>query len=332
MKAILSQAPGGPETLVFEDAPAPEAKRGEVVIAVRACGVNFPDTLIIQDVYQFKPERPFSPGGEVAGVVASVGEGVDALKAGDRVAASMIWGGYSQQVAVSADAVFKIPDEISFETASCFPLAHGTSLHALKDRANLQAGETLLVLGAAGGVGIAAVQIGKLMGARVIAAASSEEKVEACRAAGADAGLVYPRAPFDKATAKSISSQIKEIAADHPVDVVYDAIGGPYAEPALRAVNWNGRYLVVGFAAGAIPKIPLNLLLLKGCSAVGVFWGEFAKREPLAFRANFDLLCDWISAGELTPLIDRVYDLENAADALKALSERRVIGKLVLRT
>jgi NADPH2:quinone reductase len=322
MKAVLCKEYGPPDTLVVEELPSPTAGRGEVVLAVRACGVNFPDVLIIQNKYQFRPPLPFAPGGEVAGVVTAVGEGVDTLKVGDRVIGSTGWGGFAEELALDASRVIPIPDEMDFVTASAFLLTYGTSHHALKDRAQLRAGETLLVLGAAGGVGLAAVELGKVMGARVIAAASTPEKLAVCREHGADELIDYAR--------EDLKERVKQLTSGNGVDVVYDPIGGAYAETALRGTAWNGRYLVVGFAAGDIPKIPLNLVLLKGCQIVGVFWGAFTAREPERHRANVAELMAWFRAGKIKPHVSATYPLERAGEALNAMAERRVMGKVVL--
>jgi NADPH2:quinone reductase len=322
MKAVLCKEYGPPDSLVVEELPSPTAGFGEVVLSVRACGVNFPDVLIIQNKYQFRPPLPFAPGGEVAGVVTAVGDGVDGLKVGDRVIGSTGWGGFAEELALDASRVIPIPDEMDFVTASAFLLTYGTSHHALKDRAQLRAGETLLVLGAAGGVGLAAVELGKVMGARVIAAASTAEKLAVCREHGADELIDYAR--------EDLKERVKQLTAGNGVDVVYDPIGGGYAETALRGTAWNGRYLVVGFASGEIPKIPLNLVLLKGCQIVGVFWGAFTAREPERHRANVAELMAWFRAGKIRPHVSATYPLERAAEALNAMAERRVMGKVVL--
>jgi NADPH2:quinone reductase len=322
MKAVLCKAYGPPDSLVVEELPSPTAGLGEVVLAVRACGVNFPDVLIIQNKYQFRPPLPFAPGGEVAGVVKAVGEGVDGVKVGDRVIGSTGWGGFAEELALDASRVIPIPDEMDFVTAAAFLLTYGTSHHALKDRAQLRAGETLLVLGAAGGVGLAAVELGKVMGARVIAAASTPEKLAVCREHGADELIDYAR--------EDLKERVKQLTSGEGADVVYDPIGGAYAETALRGTAWNGRYLVVGFAAGEIPKIPLNLVLLKGCQIVGVFWGAFTAREPDRHRANVAELMAWFRAGKVKPHVSATYPLEGAAAALNAMAERRVMGKVVL--
>ncbi|MEM1105770.1 MAG: NADPH:quinone oxidoreductase family protein [Pseudomonadota bacterium] len=328
MKAILSKAPGGPETLVLEDIPAPEAGKGEVVLEVKAIGVNFPDSLIIQDLYQFKPERPFSPGGEVSGVVKAVGEGVSDLKVGDRVIGSTGWGGMREEVAVHAGRCIPIPDAMPFDEAAALIMTYGTSHYALKDRADPKPGEKLLVLGAAGGVGIAAVELGKAMGLEVIAAASSQEKVDFCLSKGADAGLVYARGPLDRGQQKALSNEIKEVSGGG-VDIIYDGVGGDYAEPALRAMNWEGRFLVIGFPAG-IPKLPLNLTLLKSCDVRGVFWGAFVARNPERNAAHVRELFDFYRDGKIKPHVSGHYPLERAADAITELIERRAQGKVVV--
>ncbi|MEO8004620.1 MAG: NADPH:quinone oxidoreductase family protein [Betaproteobacteria bacterium] len=324
MKAVLCKVYGLPGSLVIEDVPSPKAKAGEVVVSVKACGVNFPDTLIIQGKYQFKPELPFSPGGEVAGVVKEVGEGVTRVKVGDRVIAFNTWGGFAEEMVVEADRTIPMPSAMDFVSASAFVLTYGTSYHALKDRADIKAGETLLVLGASGGVGLAAVQIGKALGARVIAAASSEEKLKICRDNGADETINYG--------SEDLRGRIKALTGGKGVDVVYDPVGGPYSEPALRDMAWNGRFLVVGFAAGEIPKVALNLTLLKGCSIVGVFWGSFTRNEPEHNRENNWELMAMYAAGQVKPHIHAVYPLEKAAEALNEMINKRVAGKVVLTT
>ncbi|MEM9739178.1 MAG: NADPH:quinone oxidoreductase family protein [Pseudomonadota bacterium] len=328
MKAILSTAPGGPETLVMEDIPSPEAGKGEVVLAVKAIGVNFPDSLIIQDLYQFKPERPFSPGGEVSGVVKSVGEGVTSLKVGDRVIGSTGWGGMREEVAVHAARCIPIPDEMPFDEAAALIMTYGTSHYALKDRADPKPGEKLLVLGAAGGVGIAAVELGKAMGLEVIAAASSQQKVDFCLSKGADKGLVYERGALDRGQQKDFSNQIKDVSGGG-VDIIYDGVGGDYAEPALRAMNWEGRFLVIGFPAG-IPKLPLNLTLLKSCDVRGVFWGAFVARNPERNKAHVAELFQWYTEGKIKPHVSNHYPLEQSAEAITELIERRAQGKVVI--
>lgn len=322
MKAVLCKQHGLPDTLVVEEIPSPKAGAKQVVITVKACGVNFPDTLIIQNKYQFKPELPFSPGGEVAGIIKEVGEGVSHLNVGDTVIAMTGWGGFAEEVLTDASRVFPVPPVFDFKTAATFAYVFGTSYHALKDRAQIKEGETVLVLGASGGVGLAAIQLAKVMGAKVIAAASTEAKLAVCSQYGADAIVNY--------SDDNWREQVKALTEGKGVDVVYDAVGGHYAEPALRSMAWNGRYLVVGFAAGDIPKIPLNLPLLKGCSVVGVFWGEFATRQKKDNQANMMQLFGWLMQGKIKPHISAEYPLEQAAQALNDLLERKATGKVVL--
>jgi NADPH2:quinone reductase len=322
MRAVLCKEFGPPERLVVEEVPAPTAAYGEVVIAVRAAGVNFPDVLIIQNKYQFKPPLPFSPGAEVAGEVKAVGQGVTHLKPGDRVIGSTGWGGFAEEIAVDAARVIPIPDAMDFVTASAFLLTYGTSHYALKDRARIQPGETLLVLGAAGGVGLAAVELGKAMGARVIAAASTDDKLAVCREHGADEVVNY--------ATEDLKERTKALTGGDGVDVVYDPVGGDLAEAALRAIAWEGRFLVIGFAAGPIPRIPLNLVLLKSCQVVGVFWGAFTARFPEQNRANIAELMAWYEAGTIHPLVSATYPFERVAAALDDLTGRRVKGKVVL--
>jgi NADPH2:quinone reductase len=322
MKAVLCKAYGPPESLVIEDVEPLRPGPGQVVISVKACGINFPDTLIIEGKYQFKPEMPFSPGGEVAGVVKEVGEGVERVRVGDRVIAFTGWGGFAEEVLADAEKLIPMPDEMDFVTASAFVMVYGTSHYALKDRAKIQPGETLLVLGAAGGVGLAAVELGKAMGARVIAAASSEEKLAVCRQHGADECINYAN--------EDLKESIKRLTGGQGVDVIYDPVGGNYAEPALRGMAWEGRYLVVGFAAGEIPRIPLNLTLLKGCSIVGVFWGSFTTRDPQRNQEHLRELMAWFHEGRLRPHISATYPLERVADALNDLRARKITGKAVL--
>jgi NADPH2:quinone reductase len=324
MRAVLCKRYGPPSELVVEDVPSPQPGKGQVLVAVHAAGVNFPDTLIIQGKYQFKPEPPFSPGGEVAGIVREVGPGVTGIAAGDRVIAATTWGGYAEEVVAEAKRIIPMPEGMDFDTAATFVLTYGTSHHALKDRAALQPGETLLVLGAAGGVGLAAVELGKAMGARVIAAASSDDKLATCREHGADETINY--------ASEDLRERLKALTDGRGVDVVYDPVGGDLSEPALRSMAWNGRFLVVGFAAGSIPSIPLNLALLKGCSIVGVFWGAFTRNEPRRNEANLQELLAWFKAGKVKPYISARYPLERAADALRDVMERKVKGKVVLTT
>lgn len=324
MKAVLCKSHGMPDTLVVEDVPSPDLTEGQVLISVKACGVNFPDTLIIQGKYQFKPDLPFSPGGEVSGVIKAVGDGVTNVSVGDRVIAFSTWGGFAEELAVDADRLIKMSDKMEFEKASAFILTYGTSYHALKDRANIQPGETLLVLGASGGVGLAAIQLGKAMGARVIAAASTKEKLDVCAANGADELINY--------SSEDLRARVKEITQGAGVDVIYDPVGGPLSEKALRDMSWRGRFLVVGFAVGEIPKVPLNLALLKGCSIVGVFWGDFTRREPALNEANNQELMRLFEAGKISPHIHKVYPLTQASEALNELLDKKVSGKVVLST
>lgn len=328
MKAVLSKTPGPPETLVLEDVPSPAAKPGEVVVSIKACGVNFPDFLIIQDMYQFKPARPFSPGGEISGVVKEIGEGVTTLKVGDKVFGSVGSGGMAEEVATPAARMTPMPEGMPFDEAAAFLMTYGTSHHALKDRAKIQPGEKLLVLGAAGGVGLAAVELGRAMGAHVIAAASTQEKVDFAISKGAHEGFVYPENPLSKEQQKAFSDQIKAIGGGG-VDVIYDGVGGDYAEPAVRALNWEGRFLVVGFPAG-IPKLPLNLTLLKSCQIVGVFWGAFVARDPKGHAENLADLFRLYKEGAIRPHVSNTYRLNQAAEAIKELSERRAKGKVVI--
>jgi len=328
MKAVLSKAPGLPDTLVLEEVPSPTAKPGEVVISIKSVGVNFPDFLIIQDMYQFKPQRPFSPGGEISGVVKAVGEGVTSLAVGDKVFGSVGSGGMAEEIATPANRMTKMPEGMPFEEAAAFLMTYGTSHHALKDRAKIQPGEKLLVLGAAGGVGLAAIELGRAMGAHVIAAASTQEKVDFAISKGAHEGFVYPENPLSRDQQKAFSDKIKEIGGGG-VDVIYDGVGGDYAEPAVRALNWEGRFLVVGFPAG-IPKLPLNLTLLKSCQIVGVFWGAFVARDPKAHAANLADLFRLYKEGAIRPHVSNTYPLERAADAILELSERRAKGKVVI--
>lgn len=329
MKAILSKQPGPPDTLSLEDVPAPEPGAGEVRIRVRACGVNYPDTLMIEDKYQFRPDRPFSPGGEVAGEIDAVGDGVTDLAVGTRVIGMVGWGGMAEQVVTKAVKCAPIPDGMPDEEAAAFIFTYGTSYHALKQRAALAEGDTLLVLGAAGGVGLAAVELGAAMGARVVAAASSEEKVALAREHGAAAGVVYDRGPFDKDASKALAGAFKNACGPNGADVVYDAVGGDYAEAALRAIAWEGRFLVVGFPAG-IPRIPLNLALLKGCQIVGVFWGSWTERTPKENQQNNRELVELYAAGKIRPHVSQRYPLAEAGQAITDLAERRAMGKIVV--
>jgi len=322
MRAVLCKSYGPPETLVIEDLPSPTPGTGEVVVSVEAAGVNFPDVLIIENKYQLKPPLPFSPGSELAGVVKAVGDGVTGVTPGDRVMAITGYGAFAEEVSVDAKRLLAIPDGMDFVTAASFGLAYATSDHALRDRGQLKPGETLLVLGAAGGVGIAAIEIGKAIGARVIACASTDDKLAVCRDHGADATINY--------ATRDLREEIKALTGGKGPDVIYDPVGGPYSEPALRSIAWRGRHLVVGFAAGEIPRIPLNLTLLKGCSIVGVFWGDFARREPGRFAESIAQLGRWFADGQLKPHVSATFPLDRAADALTLMARREVKGKVVL--
>ncbi len=329
MRALLSHEPGGPETLRVENVADPVAGPGELLVRVQACSINYPDVLIIEDKYQLKPPRPFAPGSEIAGEVEQVGEGVDGWRPGDRLIAATGYGGLAEKVVVPAARAIPLPFERSFEEGSALLLTYATAMHALVDRGRLQSGQILLVLGAAGGVGIAAVEIGKALGAWVIAATSSEEKGEAARAAGAQGSLVYPPGPLDRDAQKHLAQLLKDVVGPEGANVVLDPVGGDYAEPALRSIGWGGRYLVVGFPAG-IPKLPLNLTLLKSCDVCGVFWGAFAAREPERNAAHVEQLFRWWDEGKIAPKISATYPLERGGEAIAALRDRRAIGKLVV--
>jgi NADPH2:quinone reductase len=322
MKAVLCKAWGPPESLVVEERPSLVPEAGKVVIGVRAAGVNFPDTLIIQDKYQYKPELPFSPGGEVAGVVKAVGAGVEGWAIGDKVVAQTIYGGFAEEVATEPNRILPLPEGMDFATGASIGLAYGTSHYALVERGGLKAGETLLVLGASGGVGLAAVEIGKVIGAKVIACASTEAKLEICRQHGADETINY--------VDEDMRARVKAITQGKGVDVVYDPVGGRYSELALRDMAWGGRLLVVGFADGEIPKIPLNLPLIKGCSIVGVWWGQWAKGHWEQHGRNVAQLGQWYREGRIKPRICASFPLERAAEALNVLAQRKVTGKVVL--
>ena len=322
MKAILCKQFGPPDSLVFEEVASPRVGPGEVLVSVKAASVNFPDVLIIQNKYQFKPPLPFSPGSELAGVVKEIGPGVQGWRPGDKVIAFTTYGAFAEEVKTDASRLVPLPEKMDFVTGAAFLLTYATTDHALRDRAALAAGETLLVLGAAGGVGLAAIEIGKALGARVIACASSDEKLAVCRSHGADATINY--------ATEDLRERIKALTEGRGVDVVYDPVGGPYTEPAFRSLAWRGRHLVVGFAAGEIPKLPLNLALLKGASVVGVFWGDFARRQPKEFAQSIGQLARWYADGKLKPHVSHTMPLEKAAEALKLMAARQVTGKLVL--
>ncbi len=329
MKALLSIAPGGPDALKVTELPDPVPGSGELLVRVKAAAVNYPDVLIIEDRYQFKPPRPFAPGGEIAGVVEAVGEGSGDWKVGDRLIAVPGWGGMSEKIVIQAKTAIPLPEERSFTDGAALMLTYATSIHALHDRGRLEPGQTLLVLGAAGGVGLAAVELGKARGARVIAAVSSEEKAAAARKAGADDAIIYPAGPFDGEGRKALSRQFKDAVGPDGADVIFDPVGGDYCEAALRSIAWEGRYLVVGFPAG-IPSLPLNLTLLKSCDVCGVFWGAFAARDPAANAAHVaDLFRLW-AEGKIQPLVSGTVPLERGGEAIAAMAARKVIGKLVV--
>ncbi|WP_250451681.1 NADPH:quinone oxidoreductase family protein [Caballeronia sp. ATUFL_M2_KS44] len=322
MRAVRCNQHGLPSTLTIETLPDLHAEAGEVIIDVKAASVNFPDVLIIQNKYQFKPPLPFTPGAELAGVVREAGAGVTRFRPGMRVAAYTAQGAFAEQVRANESACIALPDDVDFADAAAFTIAYGTSYHALVDRAALKAGDALLVLGAAGGVGLAAVQIGKIVGARVIAAASSAEKLAFCKAHGADDVIDYAN--------EDLRERIKALTGGEGPDVVFDPVGGAYAEPAFRGIGWRGRYLVVGFANGEIPKLPLNLALLKGASIVGVFWGDHMRREPQLADKDFATMVDWIKAGKLRPVVTKRYALDETPQALDDMMNRRVAGKIVI--
>ena len=324
MKAVLCKSLDGPSNLRLETLPDPEPSANEVVVSVEACALNFFDTLITRGKYQFKPDLPFSPGGEIAGHILKVGSEVDGWDPGDRVTAYIGWGGAREKAVVSADRLVSVPPAVSMEAASGTSITYGTAIHGLRDRAGLQPGEWVAVLGASGGAGLAAVEIAAAMKARVIAVASSEEKLEVCRRHGAEQTVNYHTT--------DLKSALRELTDGHGVDVVYDCVGGDSTEAALRAMAWGGRFLVVGFASGDIPKIPLNLLLLKGCAAIGVFWGESVRRDPAGHRANMERVLDWVATGALKARVDRTYPLAGAVEALQMIEQRKAVGKIVLTT
>jgi NADPH:quinone reductase len=329
VKALLSQEPGGPETLKLSELLDPVPGPGQLLVRVKACAINYPDVLIIEDKYQFKPPRPFAPGGEIAGIVEALGEGVTGWSVGDRLIAMLGHGGLAEKVLVPAAMALPLPPERSFEEGSALILTYATSIHALLDRGKLKEGETLLVLGAAGGVGLAAVELGKAFGARVVAGVSSEEKAEAARAAGADHVLVYPRGPFDKDDSRALAQMFKGAIGGQGAEVIYDPVGGDYAEPALRSIAWEGRYLVVGFPAG-IPRLPLNLTLLKSCDVCGVFWGAFAARDPKANATHIQTLFSLWDEGKIAPKVSRIWPLARGGEAIAHMAARQAVGKLVV--
>jgi len=329
VRALLSHEPGGSETLRLTDVPDPIAGAGELLIRVRAAAINYPDVLIIEDKYQFRPPRPFAPGGEIAGEIDALGDGVEGWSVGDRIMAVTGHGGLAEKVVIPASAAVRLPDERTFEEGAALLLTYATSIHALYDRGRLQAGQTLLVLGAAGGVGLAAVELGKARGARVIAAVSSPEKAGAAGEAGADTAIVYPVGPFDVDGRKALSKRFKDVVGPEGADVIFDPVGGDYSEAALRAIAWEGRFLVVGFPAG-IASIPLNLTLLKSCDVCGVFWGAFAARDQKANAANVQTLFQLWDEGQIRPRISATYPLKRGGEAIRAMAERQAIGKLVV--
>jgi len=329
MKALISRETGGPETLEFGDLPDREPGKGEILIDVKACSINFPDTLIIEDKYQVKPPRPFAPGSEVAGTVAKLGEGVEGFSVGDRIITGTGFGGLAEQAIGRAANCYHLPEKFSFAQGASLLMTYGTSIHALKDRGRIAEGDEVLVLGAAGGVGISGVELAKAYGARVVVGVSSEEKAQMARDAGADAVVIYDRAPFDKDASKALANKFKEACEKDGYDIVYDIVGGDYSEPAVRAIGWEGRFLVTGFPAG-IAKLPLNLTLLKSCDVCGVFWGAFAARFPDKNRANIAELFELWEAGKIAPPVSETYAFENAAQAIRKVGAREAVGKLVV--
>ena len=331
MKALQCVELGMPDKLQVNEISDPEVLPGHVLIDNKAASVNFPDVLMIQGLYQFQPELPFSPGGESAGIVSSLGEGVENIAVGDRVFAMTGLGAFAEKIVVPEHAVVKIPESMNFETAAALPMTYGTSLYALKQRAELKEGETLLVLGAAGGVGLATVELGKAMGAKVIAAASTQEKVDLCIQHGADEGFIYPTGQLDRNQQKELSSKIKELTGGMGANVVYDPVGDDYSEPCIRATAWDGRYLVIGFAAGEIPKIPINLALLKGMKIVGVFWGAWVGMFPEENKKNFQQLFQLHSDGKINPEVSDSFSLDNGAQAIAHLKDRKAKGKVIIK-
>jgi NADPH:quinone reductase-like Zn-dependent oxidoreductase len=329
MKALQTHAVGGPETLVLDDLPDPVAGPGQVVVAVKACSINFPDTLMIRDLYQFKPQRPYSPGGELAGVIESLGEGVTDWKVGDRVIAMVGNGGLREKVIADPARLFALPEGVDFDTGASLLMTYGTNIHGLVDRGQIKAGDTVLVLGAAGGIGLSAIELSKAFGARVVAAVSSEEKAQIARDAGADDVVIYPRAPLDKAQSKALADAFKAACGPNGADIIYDVIGGDYSEPAIRSIAWEGKLLVVGFTAG-IAKLPLNLTLLKACDVRGVFWGAWTAREPAQFKAEVAQLFDMVKAGKIRPRVSARYPLAKGGEAIALLENRLAVGKVVV--
>ena len=331
MKTLQCVELGMPDKLQINEVPEPEVIPEHVLIENKAASVNFPDVLMIQGLYQFQPELPFTPGGESAGIVSAVGEGVENISVGDRVFAMTGMGAFSEKILAHHSSVVKIPENMGFETAAALPMTYGTSLYALKQRAELKAKETLLVLGAAGGVGLATVELGKAMGAKVIAAASTQEKVDLCKQHGADEGFIYPTGKLDRDQQKELSSKIKELTGGMGANVVYDPVGDSYSEPCIRATAWDGRYLVIGFAAGEIPKIPINLALLKGMKIVGVFWGAWVGMFPQENKKNFEELFQLHSDGRINPEVSDSFSLDDGAQAIAHLKDRKAKGKVIIK-
>ena len=329
IKALQTHAVGGPDTLTLDEVACPAPGAGEVLLDIKACSINYPDTLMIRDLYQFKPERPYSPGGDVAGVIEAVGEGVEGFKVGDRVLAGIGNGGLREKAVVPANRMFPIPDGVPYDKAASILMTYGTNIHGLKDRGHIKEGDTVLILGAAGGVGLSAVELSKAFGARVVAAVSSEEKGEVARSAGADEVVIYPRGEMDKDASKALAQAFKAACGPAGANIVYDIVGGQYSEPALRSIAWEGRFCVVGFPAG-IPKMPLNLTLLKSCDICGVFWGAFTMREPVKFREQIAELFALLEAGKIDPLVSETFPLERGGDAIAKLENREAVGKLVV--
>jgi NADPH2:quinone reductase len=330
MKALQCVELGGPDKLKINEVDSPSVIPGHVVIDVKSGSINFPDVLMIQGLYQFQPPLPFTPGGESAGIVSEVGEDVTKFKVGDKVFAMTGTGAFAEKILAHEASCMLIPDSMDYDSAAALSMTYGTSLYALKQRANIQPGETLLVLGASGGVGIAAIELGKAMGAKVIAAASTQDKVDMCMAHGADEGFIYPSGNLDRDQQKQLSNKIKELTGGMGANVVYDPVGDSYSEPCLRATAWEGRYLVIGFAAGEIPKIPLNITLLKGCQIVGVFWGAWVGMHPNENNKNFNELFKLHAEGKINPEVSQKYALENSADAFSHLANRKAKGKVII--
>lgn len=329
MKALLSHTAGGPETLVLEDVADPVAGPGQVVVAIKACSINYPDALMLRDMYQFKPARPFAAGSEIAGVITALGEGVTGWQVGDRVIALIGSGGLATQAVVEQGRLFALPEGVAFETGAALLMTYGTNYHGLVDRGHIKPGDVVLVLGAAGGVGLAAVELAKAFGARVIAGVSSEAKAALAREAGADDVVIYGRAPFDKAQSRELADAFKAACGPNGANIIYDVVGGDYSEPALRAIAWEGRFLVVGFPAG-IARMPLNLTLLKSCDVCGVFWGAFTAREPARFKEEVADLFAMLQDGRIAPRISARYPLERGGEAIASLESRQAVGKVIV--